>query len=283
MKIGIGLPNQVRNVDPVVIPAWAEQAEQAGFSTLGTVGRIAYPGVMDTVAMAAAAGATSTIGLLSGVLLGPVWPAALLAKEVAGIDGVSGGRLTLGIAIGGREDDFVADGHGVRGRGRRFDHDLETYRDVWRGANVGGGLNPAVPQGTREVPMLFGASSPVALERMARWGEGYVGPSVPPSMAGEPFEAARAAWREAGREGSPRLVGLVYFTLGDTERGRSNVYDYYSVAPEIVDVIVGGVADTADKARDAVKRYDELGVDEVIFDTGTDDVADVARLAEIVL
>lgn len=282
MKIGIGMPNQVRNVNPAVIPAWAAQAEQAGFSTLGTVGRIAYPGVMDTVAMAAAAGATSTIGLLSGVLLGPVWPATLLAKEVASIDGVSGGRLTLGIGLGVREDDFVAEGYGVRARGKRFDRDLEIYRDVWRGANVGGDMNPAVPQGTREVPLMFGAGSPKALERMARWGEGYIGPSVPPSMAGQPFDAARAAWRDAGREGSPRLVGLVYFTLGDTELGRANVHDYYSVSAEFVDIVVGGVADTADKVREAVIQYEKLGADEVIFNPGTDDLADVARLAEIV-
>jgi hypothetical protein len=55
MKIGIGLPNQVRDVRPTVIPEWASQAEKAGFSTLGTVGRFAYPGVMNTVALAAAA------------------------------------------------------------------------------------------------------------------------------------------------------------------------------------------------------------------------------------
>ncbi|HEX3590449.1 MAG TPA: LLM class flavin-dependent oxidoreductase [Pseudonocardiaceae bacterium] len=282
MKIGVGLPNQVRNVRASVIPAWAAQAEQAGFSTLGTVGRIAYPGVMDTVALAAAAGATSTIGLLSGVLLGPVWPATLLAKEVASIDVVSGGRLTLGIGIGVREDDFVAEGHGVRGRGKRFDRDLETYREVWRGGQVGGGGNPAVPAGAREVPMLFGAASPVALARMARWGEGYVGPSIPPAMAAQSFEAARAAWRDAGRDGSPRLVGIVYFAFGDVEQGRANVYDYYSVAPEFVDIVVGGIADTAEKVREAVRQYEDLGVDEVLFDPATDDPSEVARLAEIV-
>ena len=58
MKIGIGLPNQVRNVRARVIPDWASQAEKSGFSTLGTVGRVAYPSVMDTIALAAAAGAT---------------------------------------------------------------------------------------------------------------------------------------------------------------------------------------------------------------------------------
>ncbi|MEU3080408.1 MULTISPECIES: LLM class flavin-dependent oxidoreductase [Streptomyces] len=65
MKIGIGIPNQIRDVKADVIPEWARRAEDAGFSTLGSVGRIAYPGVMDTVALAAAAGATSRIGLIS--------------------------------------------------------------------------------------------------------------------------------------------------------------------------------------------------------------------------
>jgi len=64
MKIGIGLPNQVRGTLPTVIPGWAARAEQAGFSTLGSVGRMACPGVMDTVAPAAAAAATTSIGLL---------------------------------------------------------------------------------------------------------------------------------------------------------------------------------------------------------------------------
>lgn len=93
MKIGVGLPNQVRNVRPVVIPEWASRAEKAEFSTLGSVGRVAYPGVMDTVALAASAGATSTIGLISNILIAPAWPPVLLAKEAAGIDAVSGGRL----------------------------------------------------------------------------------------------------------------------------------------------------------------------------------------------
>ena len=108
MKIGIGLPNQIRDVNPAIIPQWAVRAEDAGFSTLATVGRTAYPGVMDTVALAGAAAVTRSIALSSNVMLTTVWPGALLAKELAGIDGMSGGRLTLGVGIGGdRPDDFV--------------------------------------------------------------------------------------------------------------------------------------------------------------------------------
>lgn len=284
MKIGIGLPNQVRNVRPAVIPEWAATAEEAGFSTLGTVGRVAYPGVADTVALAAAAGATSRIGLLSNVLVATVWPAALLAKEAAGIDGVSGGRLTLGVGVGIRPDDFVADGYGPGGRGKRFDRDLEVYREIWRGSPVGGGANPAVTPGAREIPLLFGALSPAAFARMARWGQGYIGASLPPEMVAGAFDTAREAWREAGREGSPRLVAIAYFALGDTDKGRENVYDYYSVGgDEVASMVAGGVRGTAQEIKEAIKAFADLGADELILNPATDDINEVMRLAEAAL
>ena len=117
---------------------------------------------------------------MSTVLLATVWPPALLAKEIAGIDGISGGRLTLGVGVGGRADDFVANGYGLAGRGQRLDWDLDVYREIWSGLPYAGGDNPAVPRGTRQVPLLFGGSSPAAFKRMARRGAGYIAPSVPP-------------------------------------------------------------------------------------------------------
>ncbi|WP_037303874.1 LLM class flavin-dependent oxidoreductase [Amycolatopsis orientalis] len=284
MKIGIGLPNQVRDMRPAVLPTWAARSEEAGFSTLGTVGRIAYPGVMDTVALAAAAGATTRIGLISNVLLGTVWPPVLLAKELAGIDGVSGGRLTLGVGIGGRTDDFVAEGLGPKGLGKRIDADLEVYRDVWAGEPVGGGDNAAVPPGTRQVPLLFGGFAPKALARMAKWGEGYVGGSMPPEMVSGAFEQARAAWREAGREGEPRLVAIAYFALGEPDTGRAKVRDYYgNMGAEPADFIASGVRTTPEAVRDAVKAFGDIGADELIFNPATDELDDIARLAELVL
>lgn len=283
MKIGIGLPNQVRDVDARVIPEWARRSEQAGFSTLGTVGRIAYPGVMDTVALAAAGAATERIGLLSSVLLGTVWPAGLLAKEAASIDGVSGGRLTLGLGVGGRADDFVAEGHGTQGRGKRMDAALETFRGVWRGEPIGGGENAAVPAGTREIPMLFGGNAPAALARMARWGEGYIGGTMPAAMVAGSFDAARAAWTENGRPGAPKIVALAYFALGDPEQGRANVFDYYSVFGDFAAAVAAGVRTTPDEVRQVVKDFDGIGADELIFATSTDDLDDIAALAEAVL
>jgi alkanesulfonate monooxygenase SsuD/methylene tetrahydromethanopterin reductase-like flavin-dependent oxidoreductase (luciferase family) len=285
MKIGIGIPNQVRDVRAGSIVPWAVKAEEAGFSTLGTVGRIAYPGVMDTVALAAAAGATARIGLFSNVLIAPVWPPVLLAKELAGIDGVSGGRLTIGLGIGGRPDDFVVDGLPASGLGKRFDHDLEVYREVWSGEPVGAGVNPGVPPGTRQVPMLFGGiSAPAAFARMARWGQGYIGASLPAPYVAQHFETARNAWEQAGREGSPRLVAIAYFALGDADKGRAAVADYYAGGPqEIVDTIVSAAAASPETVKQTVTAFEDLGADELIFNPTIDDLDEITRLADLVL
>ncbi|MEV4757834.1 LLM class flavin-dependent oxidoreductase [Micromonospora sp. NPDC049559] len=287
MKIGIGIPNQVPNLDPTVIPPWARRAEQAGFSTLGTVGRIAYPGVQDTVALAAAAGATSTIGLFTNVLLGPTWPPVLLAKELAGIDGVSGGRFTLGIGLGGRPDDFTVEGRGPKGK--IMDADLKVYRDVWAGGHIKGALteggrNAGVPAGTRQIPILFGGVVPAAFARMAKQGEGYIGTSLPVTTVSKLFDSARDAWTAAGRKGAPRLVAITYFALGDGEKGRANVYDYYSTAGEdFAKLVAGYVSVSADDVRDRVKAFESIGADEIIFNSATDNLDDIERLAEIVL
>jgi alkanesulfonate monooxygenase SsuD/methylene tetrahydromethanopterin reductase-like flavin-dependent oxidoreductase (luciferase family) len=282
MKVGIGIPNQVRNMRPGVVPAWARLAEESGFASLTTVGRQAYPGLSDTVALAAAAAVTSRVELISGVLLATTWPGPLLAKELAGIDGVSGGRLTLGLGVGIRPDDFIAEGYGSKGRGARIDLDLETYRDIWQGEPVGGGSNAAVPTGTRQIPMLFGGSAPAAMDRMARWGEGYIGGSVPAPMAAPAFDAARDAWQRAGRQGAPRLIALAYFALGDGDKGRQNVGDYYSVAPDFAGIVVGALCDSPAKVKETISSFADLGVDEISFNAGTDDLDEVKRLADIV-
>jgi alkanesulfonate monooxygenase SsuD/methylene tetrahydromethanopterin reductase-like flavin-dependent oxidoreductase (luciferase family) len=285
MQISIGLPNQIRDVRGSVIPEWAVQAESAGFSAVASIGRLAYPGITDTVALAAAAGATSTIGLMSTVLLATTFPPVVLAKEAANIDAISGGRLRLGLGIGIaaiRPDDFVVAGLPTTGLGRRLDHDLEVYRSTWRGEPVGGGPNPAVRAGTRPVPLLFGGFAPAGFARMARWGDGYICPPLP-AMAGQLFDTARAAWKEAGRDGAPWLSVLAYFVLGDADRGRANVRDYYEIGgPETVASIEDGLLADAASVRETVAFYADLGADELIFNPALDSVDEVGRLAEIV-
>jgi alkanesulfonate monooxygenase SsuD/methylene tetrahydromethanopterin reductase-like flavin-dependent oxidoreductase (luciferase family) len=284
VKIGIGLPNQVRGTEPAIIPSWAAQAEQAGFPILATIGRIAYPGVMDTVALAAAAASTRSAELLSAVLLGPVWPPVLLAKEAAGIDAISGGRLTLGLGVGIRPDDFVADGRGMAARGKRFDQDLGVYQRVWKGERIGDGPNAAMTPGAREIPLMFGGHSTASYERMARWGKGYIGGSVPAPMVAPSFEAARAAWDKGGREGPPRLVALAYFALGDAEQGRGNVWEFYRIGgEEFTGLVTGGIAVGPDEVRETVAAFADIGATDLILNPAVGDPDEISRLADIVL
>lgn len=280
IMVGVGLPNVVRNVDPAWIPQWATEAERAAFSSVASFGRFGYPGVSDTVTLAAAAAVTETIRLLSTVLVATAWPPALLAKEVAGIAGLAKGRLTLGISVGVRADDFPVAGVGLSGRGARLDRDLQTLRDIWAGAPVGEGSDPIVARNTPEIPLLFGAMAPSAMARMAKWGKGYIAPGLRVDLVEPLFDGARAAWQEAGREGEPHLVGVAYYGLANGDGARAYVEDYYSATPEYVDAVASGVATTAQQVVAIRDRYDAIGVHELVFCPTSADVAEIARLAE---
>ena len=111
MDIGIGLPNTVPDTEGRTLIDWARQAEEAGFSTLGTIGRLVYQSYEELIALSAAAAVTSRIRLTTGVLLAPLYANhELFAKQAASLDRLSGGRLVLGLGLGGRDDDFTASG-----------------------------------------------------------------------------------------------------------------------------------------------------------------------------
>ena len=134
MKIGIGLPNPVPNI-PLLVD-WAQRAEAAGFSGLVTIDRIAYPGYDSLTTLAAAAGATQQISLMTNILLAPIYTPVLLAKSAASIDQISSGRFSLGLAAGGRQDDYEVTSRDFHRRGREFDNALDVMRRVWRGETL---------------------------------------------------------------------------------------------------------------------------------------------------
>lgn len=100
MDIAIGMPNVIHDVDGPTFPSWARRAEERGFSSVATIGRLVWPGYDELVALTAAAAVTERIGLLTNVLLAPLCDTPHLAKATASVDRVSRGRLTLGVGVG---------------------------------------------------------------------------------------------------------------------------------------------------------------------------------------
>jgi alkanesulfonate monooxygenase SsuD/methylene tetrahydromethanopterin reductase-like flavin-dependent oxidoreductase (luciferase family) len=270
MDVGIGLPNAVRGVDRRGTVEWARRAEAAGFSSLGTIDRIVYPNYESLISLAAAAAVTERIRLVTDILIAPLRTnTALLAKQAATIDNLSEGRLVLGLAVGGRQDDYEASGADFASRGKTFDRQLEELGALWRGDR---GVGPPPARGDRPT-LLIGGASDAALRRAARHADGWTLGGGTPDAFVERSEKLRAAWAAEGRDGEPRTMALVYFALGDDaeEAARANLGHYYAFLGEYADQIVAGAA----KDEDAVKRYlsafEQVGVDEVIcFPTSTD-------------
>ena len=286
MDIGIGLPTTIPGVKRRGVLDWARASEDAGFSTLGTIDRIVYGNHEPLIALAAAGAVTERIGLTTAILIAPLRSnAALLAKQAATVDVLSEGRLTLGLAVGGREDDYVAGGVDFHQRGKLFSEQLETMQEVWAGESFGtaGAVGPAPGPGRPQV--LIGGTAPVAFERTARYGAGWIAGGGGPGAFGGGAEKVRAAWSAAGREGSPRLAGLGYFALGDDPEGDANRYlrDYYGFLPdEVQDFIVGSASKGAQAIKDDVAAFERAGCEELILFPCSPDPKQVDLLAAAV-
>ncbi|HET6997459.1 MAG TPA: LLM class flavin-dependent oxidoreductase [Solirubrobacterales bacterium] len=279
MDVGIGLPNAVPGASGEQLPEWARRADGRGFSTLGTVDRVAYLNYEPLIALAAAAAVTERIGLCTAVLLAPLRVNAVeLAKQALSLNALSGGRFTLGLGIGAREDDYELSGLEMRGRGRRVDEMLEKMREVWAGDQVGPGLEGA-PR------VILGGHADASFARAARFTEGWIAGASGPENFAAGAEKAKAAWADAGREDEPWLQALVYFALGDDPVGdaEASLGHYYAwLGEEIAGMIVGAAAKDADAVRQYLTAYEEAGCDELIFFPSSSDPAQVDLLADAV-
>jgi alkanesulfonate monooxygenase SsuD/methylene tetrahydromethanopterin reductase-like flavin-dependent oxidoreductase (luciferase family) len=284
MLIGIGLPNPVPGTPGSTIVEWARRAEQRGFSSVATIDRIAYPSYDSLITLAAAAAVTERIGVATNVLLGPTRNPVLLAKESASVDQLSGGRLTLGLAVGSRQDDYEAAGQDFRTRGRRFDRDLELMHRAWKGEAVGGAERPVgpAPANGSSVPVLIGGMSDKSIERTVRWGIGWTVGGAPPEKGGPFAERIRAAWKEGGREGEPRIVGLTYFGLRDDalDKAREYLGHYYG---EVGLRFAESIPKTPQALQETAGKFAECGFDELFVDPTVADIEEVDRAAVALL
>lgn len=277
MDVAIGLPNAVPGTTGEQLTEWARRAEARGFSSLGTIDRIAYPNIEPLTALAAAAAVTERIGLATTVLLGPLRenPVAL-AKQVASLHAISGHRMTLGIGLGGRDDDYELAEVETGSRGKDLDAMLERIWEVWKGEEMG-------PETASHPRVLVGGSVEASFKRAARFGDGWIAGGAPPDQFAEALGKFEAAWSEAGRSEPPQNAGLAYFALGDNAEQDAKAYltDYYAwLGEDIANFIASSAAKDADTVQQYLSAFDQVGCQELFIFPSSSDPAQVDLLAD---
>ncbi|HEY1853406.1 MAG TPA: LLM class flavin-dependent oxidoreductase [Solirubrobacterales bacterium] len=277
MEVGIGLPNAVPGTTGEQLVEWARRADGRGFSTLGTIDRIVYGNYEPLVALAAAAAVTERIGLSTSVLLGPLREsAAAVAKQSLSIHALSGGRMTLGIGLGGRDDDYELAEVAMDERGAAIDAMLSKIREVWDHEQVG----PDVPDSPT---LLVGGGVDASFARAAKYGDGWIAGGAPPDVFAKAGEKVKAEWSAAGREGEPRLAGLAYFSLGADAEANAEAYltDYYAwLGEETANFIAASAAKDAETVQGYLQAFEGAGCDELILFPSSSDPAQVDLLAD---
>lgn len=182
-KIGICFVNPAPQVQPGYVTRLAKKCEESGVHSLWVIDRIAYDNLEPVSVLTAAAAVTRKIRLGTSVLLAATRHPALLAKTVATLDFLSGGRVTLGIGFGSRENDFTAVGIPFEKRGTRAVEGIQLMKRLWTEENVSHKgrfyqvenltIGPK-PIQSPHPPIWTGGSAETSLKRAATLADGYI-------------------------------------------------------------------------------------------------------------
>ena len=230
MRIGVVFPQTEIGTDAAVIREYSQAAEQLSYQHI-----LAYDHVLGAnpasrpgwrppythqstfhepfVLFGYLAGLTKTIEFVTGVLILPQRQTALVAKQAAALDLLSGGRLRLGIGIGWNPVEYEALGENFTNRGRRSEEQVELLRRLWTQELVNfdgrwhkisdAGINPLPVQ--QPIPIWFGGGHDRVLRRLARLGDGWF-PQLSPERCRAAIEKITTYAREAGRD--PKTIGI---------------------------------------------------------------------------
>ncbi len=231
MKLGVVFPQTELGDNPHIIKDYAQTAEGLGYSHLliydhvlgaSIANRPGWTGpyTSDTlfhepfVLFGYLAGITKKIELVTGVIILPQRQTALVAKQAAEVDVLSGGRLRLGVGIGWNEVEYEGLNESFENRGKRIEEQIEVIRRLWTEPVVDfkgkwytipeAGINPLPVQ--RPIPIWIGGGAEAVLERTGRMGDGWFPQMRPDDRARTAIDKLRSYAAEAGRD--PSSIGI---------------------------------------------------------------------------
>ena len=289
MEVGICMPYMERDFGRREILDWCRAVDAGPWSSLSCGERITgYTLEMRTM-LAAAAAVTERVRIMPSLYVLPMHSAVWAAKEIATLDVISGGRVTLCVGVGGREIDYRAVGASFERRHVRMDEQVATLRRVWAGEPPIEGADEVGPRPRQPggPPIMAGAMGPKAMRRAAQWADGVYTFSM--GGSGEEIrrmlEMADTAWRAAGREKPPRKIGGFWYSLCDDAANalQSYVYQYLAV---FGDAAARAIAKsmtrcTPERVREAIDAMRDAGCDEVVLSPCTAERSEVERAGRL--
>jgi alkanesulfonate monooxygenase SsuD/methylene tetrahydromethanopterin reductase-like flavin-dependent oxidoreductase (luciferase family) len=288
VKFGVALPIEFKGISGKEVLTWIQRIEAGPFNTIAVIDEIVSHTFESLTTLAAAAALTTRVRLMTVVIGSPARNTALLAKQAATIDVLSNGRLSLGLGVGELVDDFAVSGVGFSNRGTLFDQQLAELKRIWNGEPVGEtgrriGPNP-VQQGGPE--LLLGGWAPRALRRIGRFADGYAGAVLTEDLlTDEHYQIALKSWQDERREGRPRHVQNVYFSLGEDSNAQREAHlrASYAGSPEYdLEAIAAMIPTSESDLRRMIDRIDGIGADELIFQPLSPEFEQIERLERVI-
>ena len=289
VKIGMTLPVTEPGWTREVLLEWTQKVEEGPFSSLALGERICFPNPELMTTLGACAVLTERVQLVTTVLILSMHDPVLAAKQLATVDMLSGGRLTVGVGTGGRDEDYRATGVSIdQKRIAVLESHVETMRRVWRGEIVvPDTLRPVEPFPVREggPRLLSGAMGPKSTASAAKWADGISGMTMSASAkeVSASFDLARSAWKKAGREDEPELNTALWFAIGEgaDEQMNTHLTRYFNwLDPESRHAMVAhaGFRGSAQEFRDLVASLSDTGANELLLIPTSIDPNEVDRV-----
>ena len=287
------MPVMEAALDRATLRDWARLIDEGPFSSLCWGERIAFDNPESLTLLGALSAWTDRVRLVTTVVIPQLHDPVMLAKAMATGDMLSGGRLTVGIGVGGRHEDYRAVGADPATQTMREMADrVAVMRRVWAGEKVTESTLPVGPPPVQHggPELLVGTTGPKTLRSAAGWADGLAGITLDldAGAQNELFDVARDAWREAGRN-APHLATSFWFAVGEGGAPREQVHRHLLrymnwIPSEIVDAMAPttGWAGTQDDLRAVLARFADIGTDEIHLIPTSSDLEQVRRVAEVV-
>jgi alkanesulfonate monooxygenase SsuD/methylene tetrahydromethanopterin reductase-like flavin-dependent oxidoreductase (luciferase family) len=266
---------------------WCRGIDDGPWSSLAVPERITYTSHSLTVQVSAAAALTERVGIWTTLIVLPAHDEVQVAKDMASVDRLCDGRLTVGVGVGGREHDYLAIGGDFSHRWQRMDDQVARMRRIWAQEPPFDGADPVGPPPVQAdgPPIVAGVVGPKAIARAARWATGVDDPSQITRVDRDALAAQRekvvTAWKDAGRDEAPHFSSSLWYALGPdaADRLRGYVYDYLKIFGEDMakQVAASAPVHSPEALRDAVDAARDAGCDELFLVPTTTDPDELAR------